>query len=265
MAAMKVNLPKQESEVRRATKKTLTAQRPPLQTITQAHHPIQIVTSQIATGNLPQTSPQKKSQRYPELLALFDEDPFEQHFQPDSTIFLHGEPADAFYLIASGTVRCCTIGAEGSRQIFRFATKGDYFGISDLSWHWTAEAVDHVILRKVSRPKIEKHLADSEAFRREMRALVCAQLEMQEQQLLALVSQKAPERLFHFLCDFAATRSGSDIIALPMCRRDIADHLGLSVETVSRAFGELKREGWIELETAEKFKINADMIRPAAY
>jgi CRP-like cAMP-binding protein len=71
-----------------------------------------------------------------------------------------------------------------------------------------------------------------------------------------MVTTKAPERLLQFLHGFASTRSSSGFIALPMCRRDIADHLGLSVETVSRAFSTLKRTGRISLSGAEKYKIN---------
>lgn len=70
-----------------------------------------------------------------------------------------------------------------------------------------------------------------------------------------MVSSKAPERLFHFLSEFALSRWGTGFVALPMCRRDIADHLGMSVETVSRAFSDLKAKGRIDLACAEKFKI----------
>lgn len=192
------------------------------------------------------------------LLALFNAKSFQQTFQPGSTILLHGYPADAVYLIVSGTVRCCTISPEGSRQIFRFAKKGEFVGIADMdTWHFTAEAVDHVTVKSVPRSTVEQSLAVNIPLRQELRQYICDQLQTREKQLLSIVTSKAPERLFQFLSDFASTRSGTGYIALPMCRRDIADHLGMSVETVSRAFGDLKNKGRISLACAEKYKINA--------
>ncbi|PLW75368.1 Crp/Fnr family transcriptional regulator [Cohaesibacter celericrescens] len=190
------------------------------------------------------------------LLSLFAAKAFEQHFQPNSTILLHGYPADAIYLIVSGTIRCNTISEEGTRQIFRFAKKGELVGISDIDiWHFTAEAVDHVIVKAIPRAIVEQELSVNESLRHEIRAHICSQLECREKQLLSLVTSKAPERLFRFLCEYASSRTDTGYIALPMCRRDIADHLGTSVETVSRAFSELKAKGRIDLATAEKYKI----------
>lgn len=190
------------------------------------------------------------------LTALFEKFPSERHYQPGSTILLHGDPADAVYKVVSGTVRCCTIDEDGGRQIFSFQKKGDFFGISDIdAWHFTAEAVDHVILRSVPRASLEQELAVNIALREELRALIGGLLIKREHQLLALISQKAPQRLFNFLQDFASTRTRSGYTVLPMCRRDIADHLGITTETASRAFGTLKKSGAIEMLTPEKYRI----------
>lgn len=204
------------------------------------------------------SDPVRNDLRFPELQSLFSKNSFEQRFQPDSTILLHGETADAVFLVTSGTVRCCTIDSTGSRQIFRFAKKGEFIGIADVdAWHFTAEAVDHVILKTIPRETVERDLKTNSALQQEFRVQTCELLECREQQLLSITSRKAPERLFHFLCDYAASRRGAEnsAIALPMCRRDIADHLGLSVETVSRAFTDLRLKGRIELATCEKYRI----------
>lgn len=211
--------------------------------------------------HIPETPPRGPSRDWTELHALFKKSSFQQHFRPDSTVLLDGEPAEALYLVISGTVRCCTIAADGSRQIFSFAKKGDFIGISDFdTWHFTAEAVDHVILRAISRDVIERDLRANIALRQEVRTYVSQLLERRERQLLSLISRKAPERLFHFLQDYASSRpgDGSRPVALPMCRRDIADHLGLSVETVSRAFTDLKTKGRIEMTTCEKYRLLPD-------
>ncbi len=192
------------------------------------------------------------------LRDLFDNATFEHHYQPDSTIVLHGDRVQAMYLIVSGTVRCCTIDPEGRRQIFRFAQKGAVLGVADIDkWHFTAEAVDHVILRSVAQSTLRQALTANPRLCQELVTRICELLRKDERQLLSLAHNKAPERLLQFLTDFAAERgaSGKSHVALPMCRRDIADHLGLSIETVSRAFSALKNSGQIEMPTFESYRI----------
>ena len=204
----------------------------------------------------PHVQPAANNRNSGPLLSLFEANSFEQHYQPNSTILLHGHTADALFLVVSGVVRCCTISEDGRRQIFRFAKKGEFVGISDIdTWHFTAEAVDHVIVKSIPRAAVEQTLPVSIPLRQEIRAHVCSQLDCREKQLLSMVTSKAPERLFQFLSEFASSRPGTGYIALPMCRRDIADHLGMSVETVSRAFSDLKAKGRIDLACAQKFKI----------
>lgn len=190
------------------------------------------------------------------LRALFKDHSFDRHFQPASTVLLHGEPADAIYLVVSGTIRCCTVDSDGHRQIFSFVKKGEYVGISDMdTWHFTAEAVDHVILKALPRSTLEQELAVNMSLRQEVRAYVSALLARRERQLLTLISSKGPDRLYQFLEEFAATRPGNGHVVLPMCRRDIGDHIGLSMESVSRAFSDLKRKGLIDLKSHERYKI----------
>lgn len=145
------------------------------------------------------------------------------------------------------------------RQIFSFAKKGAFVGLADLDrWHFTAEAVDHVILKTIPRSALEQLLAVDISLRQEIREYVSRALAQRERQLLALVSQKAPERLLEFLSEYSASRPGNGHVAIPMSRRDIADHLGLSLETVSRAFSELKRKGAIDLASFDKYKVRTE-------
>ena len=131
-----------------------------------------------------------------------------------------------------------------------------------------AEAVDHVIVKAVHRAVLERRLKENPDLRREVRAYICNLLQRRERQLLALVNKRAPERLRGFLDEFAASRpgAGNRPVALPMCRRDIADHLGMSLETVSRALTELKVRRQIEMATPEKYQMLqgvANSVRPA--
>lgn len=223
----------------------------------RARHASPVDWSRNSTINARQNSGRRSgTAKYLQLISLFDTGSFEQHFQPNSTIALHGETAGAVYLIASGTVRCCTIDVGGCRQISCFSKKGGFVGLSEMEkWHFTAEAVDHVIVKSISRAKLERAIAVNSELRQEIRMYLLELLECREKQLLTMVSTKAADRLFRFLCDFAASKPKAGHIVLPMSRKDIADHLGLSVETVSRGFSELKRAGRIELATTEKYRI----------
>ncbi len=212
---------------------------------------VRIVDPSTAISELPVPSTEGQN-----LSALFQKSSFERHFRPESTILLHGAKAEAVYRVVSGTIRCCTIDPDGGRQIFSFAKKGDYIGFSDIdTWHFTAEAVDHVILKSVSRSLLEQAMAVNVSMRTEIWALMRGHLVRRERQLLSLITQKAPERLLGFLQDFSATRPSTSFVALPMCRRDIADHLGMTTETTSRAFSLLKKRGAIEMATAEKYRL----------
>ncbi len=74
----------------------------------------------------------------------------------------------------------------------------------------------------------------------------------------------AEERVRRFLTEFAARRAASGFTVLPMPRRDIADHIGLTVETVSRAFSALKRKGMIEMRGCDRFRMLTEETRIAA-
>lgn len=199
-----------------------------------------------------------KSMETANLQDLFDTAAFEQHFMPESTILLHGDKSSAVYRVVSGTIRCCTIDPDGGRQIFSFAKCGDYVGISDIDTsHFTAEAVDHVIVKALPRSLVERALTVNSALRKDVRHMMHDLLVQRERQLLSLISQKAPERLLGFLREFAASRSASGLVALPMSRQDIGDHLGMTVETASRAFGTLRARGAIEMTTSGKYRIIA--------
>ncbi|MDH3667855.1 MAG: helix-turn-helix domain-containing protein [Paracoccaceae bacterium] len=187
------------------------------------------------------------------------------HVLPDRAILLHGEPADTLYQIVSGTVRCCTFSEDGVRQIFRFASAGDYLGFSDFeTWHFTAEAVDHVILRAIPRRRAEGAIARDPSLQLGLREMMCRELAARERHMFMLAYMPAEDRLRRFLCGFAARRGAAGFTVLPMPRRDIADHIGLTVETVSRAFSSLKRKGEIEMRGCDRFRVVTEQTLLAA-
>ncbi|MGF1475264.1 MAG: cyclic nucleotide-binding domain-containing protein [Geminicoccaceae bacterium] len=187
---------------------------------------------------------------------LFDHTSVPRRILPGATICLHGEPADTVYQITAGVVRCCLINTEGQRQIVRFAIAGQFLGFAAIdSWHFTAEALSHVRLRSISRDTLETALVEDRELQREVRRLVTDELKHREQQLIMMAYMPACQRLLCFLEAFAgATVTVGGYTVLPMTRQDIGDYLGLSLETVSRAFTKLKRDQVIEMEGSDHYR-----------
>ena len=184
---------------------------------------------------------------------------------PGSTVFLHGDRVESLYQIVSGTVACCSISPDGRRQIFCFARAGDVLGLTELDhWHFTATAVDHVILRPAPRERAWAQIHADSALQNAVQITAARDIAAREQHMFTLAYLPAEERLRLFLEDFASTRKSRGFVVLPMTRQDIGDHLGLTLETVSRAFSSLRRKGLIEMHGCDRFRVLADPIAQAA-
>ncbi len=189
------------------------------------------------------------------IAELFDHKAPVHHVLPGGVVFLDGENADRVYQVVSGTVRCCTISQDGQRQIFRFVHAGEFLGLAEFdTWHYTAEAVDHVILRTAARDHIETAMCEDPDVLRAIRGFLVKELATREQQLISIAYVTAADRLLHFLEDFANKRSSMGFVVLPMTRQDIGDHLGLTLETVSRAFSKLRKSGVLEMKGSDRFR-----------
>lgn len=190
------------------------------------------------------------------IAELFDRRAPVQHVLPGRVIFLAGERADRVYQVVSGTVRCCTISDDGRRQIFRFVRSGDFLGLADLdTWRYAAEAVDHVILRAIPRSCVETSIVEDPDVLRAVRGHLLKELETREQQLVSIAYVSSVDRLHRFLEDLSRDRRPGSFVVLPMTRQDIGDHLGLTLETVSRAFSTLRARGVIEMKGFDRFRL----------
>lgn len=168
-------------------------------------------------------------------------------FTKDEEIFMEGDKAIFVYKVVSGGVRTCKLLNDGRRQIAAFHLPGDFFGIEAGQEHrFTAEALGDtkvIIYRRRGLDVVSGGEALSQEFMTAvMRALECAQAHM-----LLLGRKSAQEKIAAFLLDLAERELDHGHIALPMARIDIADYLGLTIETVSRTLTHLERQGIIEL------------------
>ena len=174
-------------------------------------------------------------------------------FGRNAEIYAEGETSGYVYKVISGLVRISKLLPDGRRQISAFHLPGEMFGFeANELHHASAEAV---VPTKVVAYRWEGVLGaerQSASFLRELLNLTVLGLRHTQDHLLLLGRKNALERLAEFLLEMSARMGGSSVLDLAMPRHDIADYLGLTLETVSRMFAELKEMGAIRLESARR-------------
>ena len=172
-------------------------------------------------------------------------------FGRNGEIYGEGEQADYVYKIASGAVRTYKVLADGRRQIGAFYLPGDVFGLEVGEEHLhSAEAVIESTVMVVKRSALIGLAARNSDVARELWAFTGRELARVQEHVLLLV-KTAQERVVDFLLEMANRQPG-DAIELPMSRQDIADYLGLTIETVSRTLTGLENEAAIALPNARR-------------
>lgn len=162
-------------------------------------------------------------------------------FRKGEIIFSQGDPGDCWFEVLSGTVRTCHFHMDGHRQLTGFFYQGDVFGVEYGARDAAAEAVTNTTLTR--RPALNVEFDTFGQNNALERALDSA-----NQCIFLLGRRNANERVAAFLLIAAKRLAAVDSIPLPMTRSDIADHLGLTIHTVSRTISGFVRRGLIELE-----------------
>jgi CRP/FNR family nitrogen fixation transcriptional regulator len=166
----------------------------------------------------------------------------------DEEIFAEGDRAAFFYKVVSGAVRTSKLLSDGRRQIDAFHLPGDIFGIESGEEHrFSAEAVCNATVIAYRRCSLDTLASTDGSFARQIVAAMMRSLERAQDHMLLLGRKSALEKIAAFLLDMTDRVSDDDHVDLPMSRTDIADHLGLTIETVSRSLTQLERQGVIEL------------------
>ncbi len=172
-----------------------------------------------------------------------------------------GEPADAFFNITAGSAKLFKLLPDGRRQITGFVGPGHFLGIavSD-TYAFSAEAIEPVRYCRFHRGKLRALLDDFPLMEKRLLEVAANELVAAQEQMLLLGRKTARERLASFLllqsrqgltCGHARRR-----FTLPMTRNDIADYLGLTIETVSRTLTRLRNEGLIEIAVQSDVLVN---------
>lgn len=173
------------------------------------------------------------------------------HFERNAEIFGEDEPAEYIYRVVSGAVRTMRFSSDGRRQILAFHLPGDVFGVETGEDHsYSAEAVGPADVVMVRRSLLEKAANEDIRVTRRWLELTAQNLRNAHDHALILGRKGAGERVAAFLLRFADRFTRGQELDLPMSRADIADYLGLTIETVSRAFSEMERQSAIALPSS---------------
>jgi CRP/FNR family nitrogen fixation transcriptional regulator len=181
-------------------------------------------------------------------------------FARNAEIYGEKEPAAYLYKVISGAVRTYRVLIDGRRQIGAFYLPGDTFGVETGGEHaFSAEAVIDAKVLVIKRSAVVSLAAWDNAIAGELLALMGRELERAQNHVLLLI-KTAPERMASFLLEMAARIPSGDKMELPMPRQDIADYLGLTIETVSRMLTHLENVSAIALPTPRRIVLRNQAV-----
>jgi len=170
----------------------------------------------------------------------------------NTEIFGENEPADYLYKVISGSVRTYKILSDGRRQVGGFYLPGDIFGLEFSDEHTlSAEAISDAKVLVVKSSALSALAARDPSVAQQLFALTGRELHRVQDRILLLI-KNARERVASFLLEMAERASENNTIELPMSRQDIADYLGLTIETVSRTLTSLETASAIEVSASSR-------------
>jgi len=173
-------------------------------------------------------------------------------FARNEEIYGEGEPADYVYKVMSGAVRTYKVLNDGRRQISAFHLPGDIFGLEAGDDHtFSAEAISQTTVLFIKRSTVTALAAKDSNVARQLWNLTACELQRMQDHVMLLI-KSAQERVVSFLLQMARRIPGANEIELPMSRQDIADYLGLTIETVSRTLTQLETRATISLPSSRR-------------
>jgi len=189
---------------------------------------------------------------------------------PNTLFIEEGDPATYFYNVNSGTIRLFKSLPDGRRQITGFAGPGHFLGLASAKKNIvSAESMEPVKLCRFSRATMHSMFEEYPQLERKLLDVAMHELVLGLQQMLLLGRKTAIERIASFLlawaerleiCASGALPKPNSSMHLPLSRTDLADYLGLTIETVSRTLSQLKRDAFIEIPSIHEIIL----LRPQA-
>lgn len=183
------------------------------------------------------------------------------------TLYVEGDPAPFCYQVVDGVMKEYNTLEDGRRQVADFYGLGELFGISEMDEHLhTAEAITDCAVRCYPRDAYLKAIAASPELSQQFLDTLMMRLHRARERIIMLGRMSAIQRVSTFLLRLSSEQDTTDDIRFVMSRQDIADHLGLTIETVCRVITELKKKRIIEMQSARLFSVPAvDALDDAAH
>lgn len=171
-------------------------------------------------------------------------------------IFRQGERAGLVYRVLKGAVISYRLLNDGRRQVTEFHVAGDFLGLeAGLEYRTTAEALGGTTIATVRRVDLAGLAAADNGLARALWQMSVGAFQRSEDHAMILARQGATERVVAFLLDYADRLGTLEIVDLPMTRQDMADHLGLTIHTVSRTLSQLQAAGLIEARSSRHVRL----------
>jgi CRP/FNR family transcriptional regulator, nitrogen fixation regulation protein len=178
-------------------------------------------------------------------------------FDRGAEIFAEDEAAEYIYMVASGAVRLSKLLSDGRRQIGAFYLPGDIFGLEAEETHsFSAESICDSQVVLVKRSALVAEAVRDGEMARQLWGKTVGHLQRAQSHMLLLGRKNAQERIAAFLMEMAGRQDSDGSVELPMSRQDIADYLGLTIETVSRTLTQLERDGVISMPISRHIVFN---------
>ena len=174
------------------------------------------------------------------------------HFSSGETVFSEEDITTSFYNVLEGVMRLYKLLPDGRRQIVGFALPGDFLGMNLSGRHnFSADAIGAVTVCQFAKAPFGRFIEERPQLLRRINELAIRELSQARDHMVLLGRRSADEKVAAFLLGWRerllALKGASDTVPLPMSRQDIADYLGLTIETVSRTFTKLERHGAIAI------------------
>jgi CRP/FNR family nitrogen fixation transcriptional regulator len=174
-------------------------------------------------------------------------------YRKDEEVYGEGEPSEYVYQVIRGAVRTYKLLNDGRRQIGAFHLPGDVFGLDAGATHrLSAEAIADITVRLVKRRSLEVAAGSNVQIAHSLWTMTARDLRHAEDHMLLLGRKTAIEKVATFLLEMDRRLAKAGMMALPMCRRDIGDYLGLTLETVSRTLSQLSGQGILVFSSARQ-------------
>ena len=177
-------------------------------------------------------------------------------YKRDEEIYAEGDISDSWFRMVTGTVRVCKLLPDGRRHIAEFCFTGDCFGLGGGGARtFSAEGVGDVVVMRYPLRATERALDETPQIARRICEMTLRDLAHAQHRMLLLGRMTATERVASFLLEMSERRDTERALQLPMSRIDIADYLGLTIETVCRTLSAFKRAGVIAIPNAHRIEL----------